>query len=52
MELHPVYVLQAGDQISPVFESLLGLSGPERMGPMLEDRYGIPRRRLTGLMSP
>jgi serine protein kinase len=22
------------------------------MGPVLEDRYGIPRRRLTGLMSP
>ena len=22
------------------------------MGPLLEDRYGIPRRRLTGLMSP
>ena len=24
----------------------------ERMGAVLEDRYGIPRRRLTGLMSP
>ncbi len=52
MELHPVYVLKAGDQLSPVFESPLGLFNPERMGPMLEDRYGIPQRRLTGLMSP
>src|SRR6202044_4204824 len=52
MELHPVYVLKAGDQLSPVFESPLGLFDPERMGPMLEDRFGIPQRRLTGLMSP
>src|ERR1700719_1037721 len=52
MELHPVYVLKAGDQLSPVFESPLGLFNPERMGPMLEERYGIPQRRLTGLMSP
>src|SRR3954471_24334969 len=52
MEAHPIYVLKAGDQISPVFESPLGLFDPEQMGPALEDRYGIPRRLLTGLMSP
>ncbi len=52
MEVCPIYVLKAGDQLSPVFESPLGLFDPERMGPMLEDRYGIPRRKLTGLMSP
>jgi serine protein kinase len=52
MEVHPIYVLKAGDEVSPVFESPLGLFDPDRMGPMLEDRYGIPRRRLTGLMSP
>ena len=52
MEVHPIYVLKAGDQLSPVFESPLGLFQPERMGAILEDRYGIPRRRLTGLMSP
>src|SRR5579864_428607 len=52
MEVHPIYVLKAGDDLSPVFESPLGLFNPERMGAMLEDRYGIPRRRLTGLMSP
>jgi hypothetical protein len=32
MEVHPIYVLKAGDQISPVFESPLGLFDPERMG--------------------
>src|SRR3954471_13917234 len=52
MEAEPIYVLKAGDQISPVYESPLGLFDPERMGPVLEDRYGIPRRRLSGLMSP
>ncbi len=52
METHPIYVLKAGDEISPIFESPLGLFEPEQMGAMLEERYGIPRRRLTGLMSP
>ncbi|HEV2559115.1 MAG TPA: PrkA family serine protein kinase [Microvirga sp.] len=52
METYPVYALKAGNEISPVFESPLGLFDPERMGAMLEDRYGIPRRRLTNLMSP
>ena len=32
MEVHPIYVLKAGDQLSPVFESPLGLFNPERMG--------------------
>src|SRR5215203_6753116 len=52
MEVHPVYVLSAGGELSPVFESPLGLFDPETMGPTLEERYGIPRRRLSGLMSP
>jgi serine protein kinase len=52
MEAHPIYVLKAGDQISPIFENPLGLFDPEQMGPVLEERYGIPRRRVTGLMSP
>ncbi len=52
IEVHPIYVLKAGDEISPVFESPLGLFDPEAMGPMIEERYGVPRRRLTGLMSP
>ncbi len=52
MEVHPIYVLKAGNDISPVFESPLGLFDPDKMGALLEDRYNIPRRRLTGLMSP
>jgi serine protein kinase len=52
MEVHPIYVLKAGDEISPVFESPLALFDAETMGAMLEERYGIPRRRLSGLMSP
>ncbi|MDX7950180.1 PrkA family serine protein kinase [Lichenihabitans sp. Uapishka_5] len=52
IEAYPVYALKAGDEVSPVFESPLGLFDPDRMGPMLEERYGIPKRRLTGLMSP
>jgi serine protein kinase len=52
MEQRPIYTLKAGDQISPVFESPLGLFQPERMGDLLEDKYGIARRRLNGLISP
>jgi serine protein kinase len=52
MEVHPIYVLKAGDELSPVFESPLGLFDPENLGPMIEEKYGIPRRRLNGLMSP
>jgi serine protein kinase len=52
MEVNPIYALKAGKELSPLFESPLGLFDPETMGPVLEDRYGIPRRRVTGLMSP
>src|SRR5215475_12535590 len=52
MEVNPIYVLKAGDQLSPVFENPLGLFDPESMAADLESRYGIPRRRLNGLMSP
>src|SRR6201991_4631102 len=52
MEVHPIYVLKAGDELSPVFESPLSLFDPDQLGPMIEEKYGIPRRRLTGLMSP
>jgi serine protein kinase len=52
MEVMPVYALKAGDQVSPVFESPLGLFDVEKHGALLEDRYGIPRRRLGGFMSP
>src|SRR5579884_2392704 len=52
MEKEPIYVLKAGNEISPVFESPLGLFDPVTFGPELERRYGIPRRRLTGMLSP
>ncbi len=52
MEVEPIYALKAGDQISPVFETPLGLFNPAKMGDAIQDKYGIPKRRLTGLMSP
>jgi serine protein kinase len=52
MEEQPIYVLRAGDEMSPVFEHPLGLFDPETWGQRLEDEYDIPQRRLTGLMSP
>src|SRR5919206_5221518 len=52
MEKEPVYVLKAGKEVSPVFESPLGLFDPVTFATELEKRYGIPRRRLTGTISP
>ena len=52
MEKRPIYVLKAGDQISPVFESPLGLFRSGALAALLEDKYGIERHRLTGVMSP
>jgi len=52
METRPFYTLSINGKISPVFESPLGLFHPERMADLLEDKYGIARRRLTGLISP
>jgi serine protein kinase len=52
MEKRPIYVLATKDEISPVFESPLGLFDPIKMGSMLEDKYGIPQRILPGFMSP
>ncbi|AJD43059.1 PrkA family serine protein kinase [Rhizobium sp. SEMIA 4085] len=52
MEVHPIFVLKAGEEVSPVFESPLSLFDPATMGSLLLEEYGIPTRRLTGLMSP
>lgn len=52
MEERPIYTLKINGQVSPIFESPLGLFHPERMADLLEDKYGIARRRLTGLISP
>src|SRR5499433_266950 len=48
MERKPIYALKG----SPVNESPLGLFAPEEYGNVLESNYGIPRRYLTGIMSP
>jgi serine protein kinase len=48
MESRPIYALKG----SPVNESPLGLFSPERYGAMVEQDYGIPRRYLSGIMSP
>ena len=52
MEMTPIYVLKAGNEISPIFESPLGMFSREKFGDILETKYGIPRRRITGLASP
>jgi serine protein kinase len=52
MEKEPIYVLKAGQELSPLLESPLGLFDMERFGKALEEKYGIPTRRLGGLMSP
>ena len=48
MEEFPIYALKG----SPINESPLGLFDPHKDGPLLEREYGIPVRRLSGLMSP
>ena len=52
MEKHPMYVLKAGDEISPVFETPLGLFNPQDFGSDFEEEYGMPSRYLSGLLSP
>ena len=52
MEKCPIYVLKAGEEVSPIFESPLGLFEPSTMGQALEEKYGIPQRKLFGRMSP
>ena len=48
MEAKPIYALKG----SPVNESPLGLFAPAQFGDVLESDYGIPRRYLSGIMSP
>lgn len=52
MEKYPIYVLKAGNEISPVFESPLGLFRSEELQTLLEEKYGIEKHRLGGVMSP
>ncbi len=44
----PFYALKG----SPVNETPLGLFSPDEDAALLEEKYGIPRRYLTGLLSP
>ncbi|MEM9825898.1 MAG: PrkA family serine protein kinase [Planctomycetota bacterium] len=52
MATQPVYVLAAGDQLSPIFESPLGLFHTPEMAKLLEDTCGVPRRRIPNCLSP
>ena len=52
MEKYPIYVLKAGNEISPVFETPLGLFRSEELQTLLEEKYGIEKHRLGGVMSP
>lgn len=52
MEVHPIYVLCFGNEMSPVFESPLGLFPEHKYGNMMEKEYGIPRRYLNSIPSP
>jgi serine protein kinase len=48
MEKRPFYAIKG----SPVHESPLGLFSPTEDAHILEEDYGIPRRYLSGIMSP
>lgn len=48
MEQMPIYAIKG----SPVNESPLGLFDPQTYGALLQDKYGIPKRYLTGIASP
>lgn len=48
VEKIPFYAIKG----SPIHESPLGLFSAEEDGALLEGEYGIPRRYLTGVMSP
>lgn len=52
MEVHPIYVLATDDEISPVFESPLGLFSDRRYHAVLQEKYGIDKRYLNTIPSP
>jgi len=52
MEDVPFYAIKYGDEISPVYESPLGLFDADEDGETLRDDYGIPTRYLGSIMSP
>ena len=52
IEHQPIYVLKAGDEVSPVFESPLALFSDPQMAETLESEFGVPRRAIRGPISP
>lgn len=50
MQKNPIYVLKAGQELSPVFESPLGLFADFKQE--MEDEYNIPTRYIPICMSP
>jgi serine protein kinase len=52
METHPIYVLATDDEISPVFETPLGLFQSSKYHNLLKDEYGIDKRYLSTIPSP
>ena len=53
-EQFPIYTLKdmVSGKVSPLLESPLGLFPRDKFGAQMEDKYGIPRRALTGIASP
>lgn len=51
IEAEPFYTLKFNGEVSPVFESPLGLF-KTRDAVALEAEYGVPQRLVTGLLSP
>ena len=53
-EQFPIYALKdsMSGKVSPLLESPLSLFPRDKYGAQMEDRYGIPRRALTGIASP
>lgn len=52
METYPIYVLATDDELSPVFESPLGLFSNQRYHALMSERYGIDKRYLNTIPSP
>ncbi len=53
IEVHPIYALATEDgEISPVFESPLGLFSNQKYHELMKNDYGIPSRYLNSIMSP
>ena len=50
IQKNPIYVLKAGDQLSPIYESPLGLFADHHEA--IEKEYKIPNRYIPACMSP